>query len=257
MPAGTSCPVAGPRWRRWRRCGAPRRRTAAESAGSWCSGPSAPRRRCRTPMPFSRNCVVGIPTSRSRYAASVSPRSSAPSSAERWTRHFCGRCCRPGSRAWRCQPNGEWCVWPPTTRSPARRAAPCSGSRGWHGIPWRTFLRACLACGGRVAPARSWRSTARCLRPPGRRAGTLRRLPQRAAGRARQRRPRSTQSLAGGLRRAVPGPALPAGAVRLRSRPAPHGPGNEGGRLPRPGPPCPQRGLPAHRGDHDRDIADS
>lgn len=71
--------------------------------------------------------------------------------------------------------------------------------------------------------------------------------PQRAVVRTRKHRPGPTQPLAGDLRRTTPGAALHTGAVRLRPRSAPRGPGNEGGRLPRPRPP--ERAD--HRGDHD------
>ncbi|MET8081330.1 replication-relaxation family protein [Streptomyces sp. NPDC005303] len=48
------------------------------------------------------------------------------------------------------------------------------------------------------------------LPPPGRQAGTLRRLPQRACVRARERRPVPAPPLAGDLRRTVSGAVLPA-----------------------------------------------
>ncbi|MEU9616476.1 replication-relaxation family protein [Streptomyces sp. NPDC048209] len=44
--------------------------------------------------------------------------------------------------------------------------------------------------------------------------------------------------------------------VRLRPRPTPHGPGHQGGRLPRAGPQHPERELQTHRGDHDPAPAD-
>ncbi|MFD7840789.1 replication-relaxation family protein [Streptomyces sp. NPDC059761] len=58
------------------------------------------------------------------------------------------------------------------------------------------------------------------------------------------------------LRRAVPGAAVPAGAVRLRPDPAACGVGYEAGRLPRAGPPGRERELQAHRGDHHPAPAD-
>ncbi|MFJ7497978.1 replication-relaxation family protein [Streptomyces sp. NPDC097727] len=77
-----------------------------------------------------------------------------------------------------------------------------------------------------------------------------------AAVRARERRPRSAQPLAGDLRRAVPGALRPAAAVRLRAGPAPRGRGHEGGCLPRAGPPRRECELPAQHGDDDPAPAD-